>query len=85
MLFVTHNLPLVRLIAQQVAVLATGRIVESATTRQVLTDPKEPYTRELHRQHALPRDGDRRARRRAPHRQHRVPGAWVRGRPSPPS
>jgi peptide/nickel transport system ATP-binding protein len=47
MLFITHNLPLVRSIAQRVAVLSQGSIVESGDTGQVLTDPQQPYTRQL--------------------------------------
>jgi peptide/nickel transport system ATP-binding protein len=47
MLFVTHNLPLVRSLAQQVAVLANGKIVEFGPTEQVLTRPQETYTRRL--------------------------------------
>jgi peptide/nickel transport system ATP-binding protein len=47
MLFVTHNLPLVRSIAQRVAVMAAGHIVELDTTEQVLSEPKEEYTRRL--------------------------------------
>jgi peptide/nickel transport system ATP-binding protein len=47
MLFITHNLPLVRSIAQRVAVLSQGDIVELGDTGQVLTDPQQPYTRQL--------------------------------------
>jgi peptide/nickel transport system ATP-binding protein len=47
MVFVTHNLPLVRSIAQKVAVLADGNIVEYGPTAQLLADPQQPYTREL--------------------------------------
>ena len=47
MLFITHNLPLVRSIAQRVAVLSQGSIVELGDTGQVLTDPQQPYTRQL--------------------------------------
>jgi peptide/nickel transport system ATP-binding protein len=47
MVFVTHNLPLVRSIAQKVAVLADGRIVEYGATADLLADPQQPYTREL--------------------------------------
>jgi peptide/nickel transport system ATP-binding protein len=47
MLFITHNLPLVRSIAQRVAVLSEGNIVELGDTGQVLTDPQQPYTRQL--------------------------------------
>jgi peptide/nickel transport system ATP-binding protein len=47
MLFITHNLPLVRSIAQRVAVLSEGAIVELGEAGQVLADPHEPYTRQL--------------------------------------
>jgi peptide/nickel transport system ATP-binding protein len=47
MLFITHNLPLVRSVAQRVAVLSQGSIVELGDVGQVLTDPGEPYTRQL--------------------------------------
>jgi peptide/nickel transport system ATP-binding protein len=47
MLFVTHNLPLVRSIAQRTAVMAAGRIVELGPTEQVLTLPEQEYTKRL--------------------------------------
>ncbi len=47
MLFVTHNLPLVRSIAHRVAVMADGRIVEVGSTEQVLTEPEQDYTKRL--------------------------------------
>ena len=47
MVFVTHNLPLVRSIAQKVVVLADGKIVEYGETAALLADPQQPYTREL--------------------------------------
>jgi peptide/nickel transport system ATP-binding protein len=47
MLFVTHNLPLVRSIAQRVAVMADGRIVESGPTEEVLGNPQAEYTKKL--------------------------------------
>ncbi len=47
MVFVTHNLPLVRSIAQKVAVLSEGSIVEYGETASVLADPQQPYTRQL--------------------------------------
>ena len=47
MVFVTHNLPLVRSIAQKVAVLADGNILEYGDTAQVLTSPQQSYTRQL--------------------------------------
>jgi peptide/nickel transport system ATP-binding protein len=47
MLFVTHNLPLVRSIAGRVAVMSTGRIVELGPVEQVLKAPADEYTQRL--------------------------------------
>jgi len=47
MLFITHNLPLVRSIAQRVAVLHQGTIAELGDVAQVLGTPEQPYTRQL--------------------------------------
>jgi peptide/nickel transport system ATP-binding protein len=47
MLFVTHNLALVRSVADRVLVLQHGRVVETGTTDSVLDEPAEAYTREL--------------------------------------
>jgi peptide/nickel transport system ATP-binding protein len=47
MLFVTHNLPLVRSIAQRVAVMSSGRIVELGPVDRVLQEPTDDYTRRL--------------------------------------
>ncbi|MGV9773411.1 ABC transporter ATP-binding protein [Streptosporangium sp. NPDC003464] len=54
-LFVTHNLALVRHVADDILVLYRGRVVESGPTRQVLSDPQHPYTRLL--LHSVPRHG----------------------------
>jgi len=47
MLFVTHNLALVRSIAARVQVLNAGELVESGFVVQVLDTPKEDYTKRL--------------------------------------
>jgi len=47
MLFVTHNLALVRSISQEVAVMNDGRIVEYGLVDAVLEDPQADYTRKL--------------------------------------
>jgi peptide/nickel transport system ATP-binding protein len=47
MLFVTHNLPLVRSIAQRVAVMSSGRIVELGAVERVLQSPSDDYTQRL--------------------------------------
>ncbi len=46
-LFVTHDLALVSEIADRVCVMYAGRIVESGTTRELLTRPRHPYTQAL--------------------------------------
>jgi len=47
MLFVTHNLALVRSISQEVAVMNDGRIVEYGLVDAVLEDPQADYTKKL--------------------------------------
>jgi peptide/nickel transport system ATP-binding protein len=47
MLFVTHNLPLVRSIAGRVAVMSMGRIVELGWVEQVINAPSDEYTQRL--------------------------------------
>lgn len=47
MLFVTHNLPLVRSIAQRVAVMSDGVIVELGTAADTLSNPQQDYTQRL--------------------------------------
>jgi peptide/nickel transport system ATP-binding protein len=47
LLFITHNLALIRTIADRVAVMTEGRIVELGPTAQVLERPSAPYTQQL--------------------------------------
>jgi peptide/nickel transport system ATP-binding protein len=46
-LFVTHDMALVAQIADRVAVMYAGRLVEIGDVRTVLTRPRHPYTRDL--------------------------------------
>jgi peptide/nickel transport system ATP-binding protein len=47
MVFITHNLALVRSIADTAVVLRDGEVVESGPVDQVLEHPKDPYTAAL--------------------------------------
>jgi oligopeptide/dipeptide ABC transporter ATP-binding protein len=55
LLIITHDLGVVAEIADRVAVMYAGRIVEQADVYSLYEDPKHPYTRLLMR--ALPRLG----------------------------
>jgi ABC-type glutathione transport system ATPase component len=44
MIFITHNLALVRSIAQSAVVLRAGTVAESGPVEQVLSRPADPYT-----------------------------------------
>ena len=46
-ILVTHNLGIVAEVADRVAVMYAGNIVESAATAELLTHPRHPYTRSL--------------------------------------
>ncbi|WP_159803576.1 ABC transporter ATP-binding protein [Arthrobacter zhaoguopingii] len=46
-LFISHNLPLVRYMSDSIAVMYLGRIVEQGPAAQILGAAQHPYTREL--------------------------------------
>jgi peptide/nickel transport system ATP-binding protein len=46
-LFITHDLAMARYIADRIAVMQAGRIVEAGPAEQLLADPRHPYTQEL--------------------------------------
>jgi len=46
-LFITHNISVIEFLADEVAVMYLGRIVEHGAVHEVLEDPKHPYTRAL--------------------------------------
>ena len=47
LLFITHDLGIVRRIADRVCVMNGGKVVEQGAVEQVFTAPKHPYTRAL--------------------------------------
>ncbi|MHB1930520.1 MAG: ABC transporter ATP-binding protein [Acidimicrobiales bacterium] len=44
LLFITHNLALVRSIAQTAVVLCNGRVVETGPVEDIMENPQDPYT-----------------------------------------
>ena len=47
LLIVTHNLPVIERIADRIAVMKDGDLVEIGTAAQIATEPQHPYTRRL--------------------------------------
>jgi ABC-type dipeptide/oligopeptide/nickel transport system ATPase component len=46
-LFITHDLPLLLEVADRIAVMLDGRIVEYAPAEEIRDHPRQPYTRRL--------------------------------------
>jgi ABC-type microcin C transport system duplicated ATPase subunit YejF len=46
-LFISHSMPIVRYLADRIAVMQRGELVEVGTTQQITTAPQHPYTRTL--------------------------------------
>jgi ABC-type glutathione transport system ATPase component len=46
-LFITHDMSIARALADRIAVMQSGKIVEQGVTTTVLTSPEHPYTKRL--------------------------------------
>jgi len=46
-LFISHSMPIVRYLADRIAVMQRGELVEVGTVEEITTAPKHPYTRTL--------------------------------------
>lgn len=67
-LFITHDLAVVEHVADRIAVLRHGKLVETGTTAEILMSPSDPYTRRLIAAVPVPdpkEQAERRLRRRA--------------------
>jgi len=47
LLFISHDLPVVAGIAERVAVMAAGRVVETGPVAEIFSSPRAPYTQAL--------------------------------------
>jgi peptide/nickel transport system ATP-binding protein len=47
MIFITHELPLLRHVANNIAIMYAGEFVEKGTAEQIVFDPRHPYTKAL--------------------------------------
>ena len=62
-LFISHDLAVVEILAQRIAVMENGRLVEFGPREQILTDPQEAYTKRLLAAVPVPDPDEQRDRR----------------------
>lgn len=59
MIFITHELPLLYNVTDDIMVMYAGQIVESGTAKQMVFDPVHPYSRGLMHSILVPEEGTR--------------------------
>ena len=64
-LFIAHDLSIVRLLSERIAVMSAGAIVEQGDAEEVYTKPREAYTRRLLAAEPYPDPAIQRERRKA--------------------
>jgi peptide/nickel transport system ATP-binding protein len=59
MIFITHELPLLYNVTDDIMVMYAGQIVERGTAQEMVFDPVHPYSRGLMRSILVPEEGTR--------------------------
>ena len=59
MIFITHELPLLYNVTDDIMVMYAGQIVERGTAKQMVFDPVHPYSRGLMKSILVPEEGTR--------------------------
>ncbi|MEY4898309.1 MAG: hypothetical protein RL294_120 [Actinomycetota bacterium] len=64
-LFISHDLAVIDMLSDRIAVMHNGKIVEQGSTDQILRNPQDPYTKRLIAAVPVPDPVEQRVRRRA--------------------